>query len=522
MPTLQELEQALINADKAGDVDAARALASDMERMMQSQPEQAKQEPAKKSYRLSEVPGAAVVNALPSAWRFASGMAQTIMHPLDTVEALAKLVAGGMHTAFPGASPDSPIKRETMGMASQFGQAMKDRYGGYEQIKRTVAEDPVGAAADVSTVLLGGSALVPKASKAATALKAASKATNPLSVVSPTVKLVGKAGKNVLGATFGTGAETVAEAARSGYRGKTAFMENLKGNVPMTDVLDYIKTGVRNMGIEKANQYKANMASVSNDKTILNFKGVDSAINDAAATMTYKGKIVNNKAAKALQDVTDEVEKWKALDPAEYHTPEGFDALKQKIGGILEEIPFENKRARSAVGAVYNSLKGEITKQAPTYAKAMKDYSDASELITEIERALGAGQKTAADTAMRKLQSLMRNNVQTNYGNRLDLARQLEGRGGVEFMPALAGQAMNSWTSRGLAGKAENLASLAYATHNPMWALTLPLQSPKLGGAAIYGVARATGLLGELLKNAGFTPDIARNAGLLMGQAGRQ
>ena len=117
----------------------------------------------------------------------------------------------------------------------------------------------------------------------------------------------------------------------------------------------------------------------------------------------------------------------------------------------------------------------------------MKDYSEASELVKEIERSLVGNQKTAADTAMHKLQSLMRNNVNTNYGNRLDLARTLESKG-ADILPAVAGQAMNTWTPRGLQSAASGGALLAaYPTGGASLA-ALPFTSPRLVGEAAYGL----------------------------------
>jgi hypothetical protein len=121
----------------------------------------------------------------------------------------------------------------------------------------------------------------------------------------------------------------------------------------------------------------------------------------------------------------------------------------------------------------------------------MKAYQEASELTKEIERALSLGQKAAADTSMRKLQSLMRNNVNTNYGNRLDLAKQLEAAGGNEIMPAIAGQALNSFTPRGLQGvAATGLGGFGIA--NPATLAALPLTSPRLMGEAAYGLGKVT------------------------------
>jgi hypothetical protein len=126
----------------------------------------------------------------------------------------------------------------------------------------------------------------------------------------------------------------------------------------------------------------------------------------------------------------------------------------------------------------------------------MKDYSEASAQISEIERALSLGDKASKDTAMRKLQSLMRNNVQTNYGNRLALANTLEQQGGVDLLPSIAGQALNSWTPRSLAGQlgSGTVAAGGLLLHNPLAIPILATQSPRLVGNAAYGVGRLAGM----------------------------
>ena len=108
----------------------------------------------------------------------------------------------------------------------------------------------------------------------------------------------------------------------------------------------------------------------------------------------------------------------------------------------------------------------------------MKDYSQGMDTISEIKRSLSLGEKASVDTGMRKLQSLMRNNVSTNYGNRLDLARALEAQGGQEIMPALAGQSLSSVAPRGLAGLgpvATTVGSLSSGNLAPL--ALLPLES---------------------------------------------
>jgi hypothetical protein len=128
----------------------------------------------------------------------------------------------------------------------------------------------------------------------------------------------------------------------------------------------------------------------------------------------------------------------------------------------------------------------------------MQAYSEATDLIREIEKTLSQGKNASVDTQMRKLQSVMRNNVNTNYGQRMSLVKQLEEAGGREMMPALAGQALSNYAPRGLQGASSVptalLAGSLFGT--PLAAASLATSSPRLMGEAAFGAGRvAKGLL---------------------------
>jgi hypothetical protein len=338
--------------------------------------------------------------------------------------------------------------------------------------------------------------------------------------VKAVTKGIPTAAKAILGTTSGVGDEPISQAFKAGQRGGkagAAFKSSLRGESNMLDVLDTAKQDLASMNAAKTAEYRANMQAIKADKSVLKFDGIDNALADAFNTVTYKGQIKNAKGADVLTKMSDEIGHWKSLPPEELHTPEGLDALKQSIGGMLESIPFEEKTARMVAGKIYNSIKNEITKQAPVYSKTMSKYSEASETIREIERSLSLGQKASADTAMRKLQSLMRNNVATNYGERLRLAQELEKVGGGEIMPALAGQAMSEFAPRGLARIGGGLAA-GGAVLNPATLAALPLASPRLIGEAAYGAGVASGginRLADLIRRSGvpeYVPDLTRAA----------
>lgn len=315
-------------------------------------------------------------------------------------------------------------------------------------------------------------------------------------------KGAGIGARKILGGTTGVGDEALKEAYRAGKVGGSTgkmFRDSMRYGDSMDEVVDAAKANLSAMNTQKQAAYRSGMHDISSDASILAFSNIDDAVNKAFDMATYKGQVKNKDAANVLTSIKDTIEEWKNLDPAEFHTPEGMDALKQRIGGLLENVPFEQKTARSAAGNVYNSIKSEINAQAPTYAAVMKDYSKASDTMAEIERALSLGKKASVDTSMRKLQSLMRNNVNTNYGYRDNLARQLEQTGGREFRPALAGQALNDFMPRGLQ-RAVNPAAIfgAGAIGNIPAAVGLGLaSSPRIVGEGVYKAGQAARLAGK-------------------------
>jgi hypothetical protein len=244
------------------------------------------------------------------------------------------------------------------------------------------------------------------------------------------------------------------------------------------------------MNLDKQKDYRSGMVNIKNDKSVLDLSGVEAVLKNAENSTGFKqsGIPKDAKAVEVLQKIRDKIDHWKKLDPAEYHTPEGLDYLKQSLWDDFGKLGKEEKTAYSVGKQIYDSIKNQISAQAPEYSKVMKNYSEASDQIKEIERALNLGNTASADTAMRKLQSLMRNNVNTNYGQRLELAKQLEAMGGNEMMPALAGQAMNEFTPRGLQrATAGPEAFLAYGAGGlPLAAIDLAASSPRLVGEAAY------------------------------------
>jgi hypothetical protein len=467
------------------------------------------------SMGVGEVASRAISNIPSSFGSLVGNVVEAVTSPVQTAKSVLDLGAGILQNVLPEslvqAVGEDKASRE---VASKVGQFYADRYGSVEGAKRAIAEDPVGVLADVSTVLTGGALATPRA--VSQPLARAASAIDPLAIagrgVLKATELGGRGVANVLGLTTGAGKESIAKAFEAGQRGGEAaeqFRANISGRADPTEVLSLAKANLDEMNRLKQTEYRSGMVNIKKDKTVLDFADIDKALENAFNRVTYKGQVKNAKAAERITEVQQDVAQWKALDPNEFHTPEGLDALKQKIGDTLESVPFEQKTARASIGEIYNSVKSSIQKQAPTYANTMREYSVASEQIREIERALSLGKGASVDTAMRKLQSLMRNNVQTNYGSRTKLAQQLEKAGGQEFMPGLAGQALSSVTPRGLqTATAIPTGALAYGIGGlPSAGLSLLAASPRAVGEAAYGAGALGRGIGGVTRRAPFIID---------------
>ena len=501
---LTRLSDADLFALKAGDLSKM----SD-EGLMSLKGGAAPQATAKPEMSWGDVASGAATNFIPSAINVGKSVVEAVSSPLQTAKGLIDVGAGALHNVLPERLVQAIGEdKESRQKASAVADFYKQRYGSMEGFKEALATDPAGVMADASTVLTGGGALAAKAPMMAKVGQAATRtgaAIDPLvlalrgtgKAAELTGKGIGSVATKYAGLASGVGDEPLKQAYQAGKAGGAqgaSFIENMRGQVPMQDVLETAKADLTAMGQQKQAAYRQDMQSIRGDKTVLDFSDIDNALSQAAGRTQFKGQVIKQGAANKVQEARELVDNWKNLDPAQYHTPEGLDALKQQVGDILESIPFEQKNARASVGEVYSAIKSTIGNQAPQYAKVMKDYAEASDTIKQIEQALSLGKKSSVDTGMRKLQSLMRNNVNTNYGNRLKLAQALEEAGGQQIMPALAGQALNEWTPRGMQRAAAIPTSVLAGLANPVaGAANLMASSPRLMGETAYKAGQLAG-----------------------------
>jgi hypothetical protein len=181
--------------------------------------------PGPRSYAAAEVPGAAVSNLPRSAQHFYGGLVEAVTSPIETAKSLAQLGLGAMRRANPllARAGDALYKPEFAAQSDAAFKAVLDqyaeRYGSMDAALRTIAEDPVGFAADASMVFGGGAAAARGAGMTRTArvLQGAETATNPLTPVIAPVQLAGRAAGKVADVAYDMTdpmARAYAEAAR--------------------------------------------------------------------------------------------------------------------------------------------------------------------------------------------------------------------------------------------------------------------------------------------------------------------
>ena len=171
------------------------------------------------SMSLADMGSQAIQNIPGSAVQFGKGLYEAVTSPVKTAGAMLDIAAGGVTQALPAPVRNFLAKIETnpeavdraVNAAQQFGGVYAQRYGSVEAAKRTIAQDPVGAMADVSTLLTGGAGLVrggaaatakvapgisTKAGEVANVMSRAARATNPVNILAKPARATAKVLRN--------------------------------------------------------------------------------------------------------------------------------------------------------------------------------------------------------------------------------------------------------------------------------------------------------------------------------------
>lgn len=299
----------------------------------------------------AEVASGAASNFIPSAVNVAKDMYQAMRHPLDTADALGSVLRGGaqkivgpnvLGDATPEITPELAQKAgitpeevaqqppsDNRPQADAFGAFMADRYGGIENLKKTMRDDPAGFMLDVSTILTGGGAALSKApgvaGKAGEVAKAIGAYTDPVTLAGKGMTAVGKGA-----------AAAVPDVVKQKFTPEALYESAMKfSNNPRVlspiDRRKAIKTGLEEKMLPNEESYRRLWDKVGENKAKVN-------------------AIVKEGGAAGVGVKTDQVTRMldaleKRAAKIENYSPEYADALREaraKIESYGDNIPAES------------------------------------------------------------------------------------------------------------------------------------------------------------------------------------
>lgn len=452
--------------------------------------------------------GGFIKNIGTSGFGAVKNLLSAAIHPIDTIEGIAKILGGATASTFTLGQKSTP---EFDG----FINFLKDRYGTVDNIKKTAYEDPVGFLIDVSTVLdAGGSALakvgdVSKISEISKAGEIASKVgevTNPINmagkVAKPIISKTGNVASEILGFGTGAGGGAVKEAFNNPSKG---YYEGLRGKVSPEAIVSEAKQALGEAKSNRATTYQNQLAEVKNITSKLDLSPLQSELDNQLnkfgikvkkGTLDFSSSTISDTADKTkVQQAFDDITRWSKKP--ENLTPAGVDTLKRRLGNLFSPT--------SDVRALTTSLKKITDKilkdNVPGYTEMTKSYEQASNFITDVTKGLSLSDKASTDTALRKLSSALKQNNEF----RTELVKQLEDIGGKDLTGKIAGYNLSSVLPRGLFGKLVEGGTLLSAfqgmTHliSPATLAALATTSPRLVGEVLGGLGISKQVSSEII-----------------------
>lgn len=255
-----------------------------------------------------------------------------------------------------------------------------------------------------------------------------------------------KATPKVLGMTTGAGGKSISKAFESGKTGNETFLKNMRGEVGADEVVDKVFSELDKIKAIRSKNYDFDMNFIRHNPTKLNLQPVIDRVKNIIRTEGGGSDYLVDKETSRFLDETKEVLNRFYKDKPR-HNIAGFDDLKKRINNIKTSPDSNAARVQKNV---VDSIKAEIMKQDKGYKGVMDNYGRDSEIIEELKRTFSIDKRANPETTLRKLQSVTRNNANTNFNYRDILLQMLDKDG--EVSNAIAGQALNSWTPRGLIG----------------------------------------------------------------------
>ena len=321
---------------------------------------------------------------------------------------------------------------------------------------------------------------------------------------------------HLLGKRTGVGVEAIEKA----VEGSPDFEKGLSGELSEADILKTARDALEGLKEERRVAYEAALQQLPQSQ-VLDLKPVRSAFVDSLRghrigfqidPQTYqpildfsRSPVKNDAGAmQALRDTASDLWQWGSR--AGDLKPSGVDALKR----IVADRYSPTMQGRAVIQATAARVR-DILNTVPGYQKMTQGYAEASDLLDNMAD-LSLHSKNDG-TAIRKLTTILNQ----NNGYRSGLLQSLSRIAGVDIGAQVAGNRMNTWAPRGIAGPI-HAASMLISPHTlATWLGALTLSSPRAAANVVQGAAkigpyipRAAGALPSLFMS-GQQPDYDAN-----------
>ena len=514
-----------------------QAYAGDMERSVQSGVKEG-----------ASVLGRAVSNLPGSAWQLAKDVTAPIHSPVQTAKGMGNLAMGAVQKLIPG-------EQGSEQHADAFGRYLSDRYGGLDALKKTLAEDPAGFAADIGGLLTGGGGIAVKA--AGTAGKVArvgamaqKVAQAPSRAAKATGRGIAKATPELLGIATGQHSAPIKlayKATREGGERADILKGHMEKTLPMDAPVKEAREVFSSMHEKTGKAYTQGVDKLLNakvkDKRVgdlpMNLGKIRGELEEIAKLGTVEGVSVNSKAGRVRKRIHDQMEamtspRWidRALDPSTYAgrpahvktkmiaqakqakvmagratskqgltsaSVDSVQGLKRALGEILEDTEHGTQAWKIANDA-YHSVNDALEKKVPGYKKVNAEYAARKEALSDIGSSMSLGKGALTETTLKKMQAALRDNVYTSYGMKEGYLKNLMDAGAENLDVAVAGQSLSSYAPRGLSRLLPGVAG-GYGLGTGAIAPMLPLMaatSPRLVGKGAIGAAKLAEALAKM------------------------
>ena len=478
-----------------------------------------------RTYALSEVPGAMLSNLGSSV----KGVVKPFFEA-ETYKNIGELMA----------RLTSADYAERMSSLSNFGSGVLDmlskRYGGWDEVKRTMAEDPAGVVQDLATFFTAGGAAASKVGPVANIgqkMMGIGAAMDPISMASTAVgKTIAPIARgtatNLLGVSTGKGKLPITDA----MSGDPLFKKALRGEIVAEEIVSQTRGALESIANQRGIDYRTQLAHIRANRgvtldlsapnrefqSILKTHNVDPIMDPSGSKMVgldFKNSplLKDSESQRNLKDIMDVLNN-SADNPAFFASPEGYDILKKQLFGIVFDA--RNRSIRgvaeagpglAAVENVAHSVRNELTSKVPGYKEMVKKYEETTDLIRQAQKATITRDKNDINGTISKLNNAMR---EDDDFRRL-IIKEVEEKTGTNISALVSGRMMSPWTPSGLIGKELGVGAVIGGVifQNPAFIPMVATASPRIVAETLHLLARGK----QAIEKTGVTQPWLRQVG---------